>query len=302
MYYVGVDVGGTNVKFGLIQDGAIIARKTINTNALDIIRQVVAGVREIVLENGLNMESIAGVGVGFPGMMKNGRVIHSPNILLDDCPIQSILSDQMGVSVVVKNDGDLAAFAEHEMGAGVGTKDMIMLTIGTGVGGGIIINNEIYQGRGGAGELGHILCVPHGKPCNCGRSGCAEKYVSLSALSELITEKMAKYPETSIDTTQGLRAVDILNAYRLGDTCAVEILTEYVETLSNVVLSYCNIFRPDAIIIGGGLTYASEIINMVEKRCAEQHYGYEGSPTVKVLPAKLGNDAGMLGAVLSLKG
>ncbi len=300
MYYIGVDVGGTNLKIGLIQDNQVVIKKVLQTNALDIIKQVVTGIKEMLADNSISMSDIAGVGVGFPGMMKNGRVIHSPNIQLDDCPIQSILADHLGVKTIVKNDGDLAAFAEHEIGAGVGSNDMIMLTIGTGVGGGIIINNQIYQGCGGAGELGHIMCVPNGKHCNCGRLGCAEKYVSLSALHDMAVEKMTKYSENTIHKADGVRAIDILDAYHQGDACAREIISEYVVMLSDVILNYCNIFRPDTIVIGGGLTYARDIIDMVAKRCEEMHYGYVGARKVKIVPASLGNDAGMLGAVLSL--
>ena len=300
MYYIGVDVGGTNLKIGLIENKSIVDQRVTKTNALDVIRQIVASVKELVADNNLTMQDIAGVGVGFPGMMKNGRVIHSPNIQLDDCPIQAILQDHLGVTTIVKNDGDFAAFAEHEIGAGVGSTNMIMLTIGTGIGGGIIINNEIYQGRGGAGELGHILCVPNGKQCRCGRHGCAEQYVSLSALHDLAVEKMAIYSDNNISKAEGIRAIDIMNAYHNNDECAKTIVMQYVDMLTDVVLNYCNIFRPDTIVIGGGLTYASDIIEMVAKNCEDQNFGYIGAPKVKIVSAMLGNDAGILGSVLAI--
>ena len=297
MYLVGIDIGGTSIKIGLIQDGQIIAKVEKPTNAFDLIKQIETETTEIILSNKLTLNDISGIGVGCPGVIIGGKVIESANLKLFDCDLTSILVEFFGVPVVVKNDADMATLAEHRFGAGVGAKNMLMLTIGTGVGGGIIINNEIYEGNGGAGELGHITYVKDGIECNCGRKGCYEKYVSAMALSNRAKEIMLNM-ENNIPLRDDLvYASDLSDKYDEGDKCAIKIVDEYVEDFANLVLSLCNNFRPEKIVIGGGICHAPKIIGMMADRCKMYNYGYKGSPAVQIVRAKLGNNAGILGAV-----
>jgi predicted NBD/HSP70 family sugar kinase len=171
---------------------------------------------------------------------------------------------------------------------------MVLLTIGTGVGGGIIINGSLYEGNGGAGELGHTIYVKDGIPCNCGRNGCIEKYVSCIALSDRAKQLLEEYPNSIIEKSDEIYASTIYSAYEQGDECAKVLINEYVEDLSNLVLNYCNIFRPDTIVIGGGITHAQGIINLVSKKCKELKYGYNATPSVNIVASALGNRAGVM--------
>lgn len=299
MYLIGIDVGGTNSKFGLIKDSEIIKSCTIATNTFDVIRQLVNGAKELVQSTGISWEEIKGVAVGFPGMVIDDILKDSPNIGLQNCNLQEILAQELDKPVVVRNDADMAALAEHKLGAGYNCDNMVMITIGTGVGGGIIINKELFTGNGGAGELGHIVINKDGLKCKCGRNGCAEQYVSLVALDRIAREIIAEYPETSIRLPEDriVEANEIVKAYKRNDACAIAILTKYTTDLSSFLLNICNMFRPERIVIGGGLSYAPDIIQMVARMCKEQNFGYKESPSVEIVASTLGNEAGIMGAV-----
>lgn len=303
MYYIGIDVGGTNIKFGLMEDTEILKSITMSTNAFDIVRQIVNGARELVRSVGKELRDIVGIGVGFPGVVVNSIVLDSPNIGLQNVDLQEILYQELGIPVIVKNDAEMATLAEHRYGIGQMCNNMIMLTIGTGVGGGIIINRDIYSGNGGAGEFGHItMNKKAGIKCNCGRTGCVEQYVSLTALDRISKEMMASFPETSLALGENnmMHAAELIKGYKRNDACAIAIVNKYVDDLSSFILDICNVFRPDKVVIGGGLSHTPEIIEMCARKCKEQSFGIKNSPKVEIVPAKLGNYAGMLGAVVCL--
>lgn len=302
MYLIGIDIGGTNLKIGLIEDGALIDRIEVATNSFDLIKQLEATIIQLLDKNNLTIKEISGIGVGCPGVIVNGKVLESANLKLFDCDLQKILINTFDIPVIVKNDADMATLAENKLGAGNGTKNMLMLTIGTGVGGGIIINGNLYEGNGGAGELGHITYVKDGVPCNCGRKGCYEKYVSASALSSRALDMMKIIPNTiPIREDSKVYASDLIVKYHEKDQCAIEVIDQYVEDLSNLVMSLCNNFRPEIMVIGGGISYAPDIISMVSSRSKMYNYGYKGAPEVKIVRAKLGNDAGILGTYAYFK-
>ena len=197
----------------------------------------------------------------------------------------------------------MATMAEHRYGVGNMCHNMVMITIGTGVGGGIIINRQIYTGNGGAGEFGHIVMNKKaGIKCNCGRTGCVEQYISLTALDRIAKEMMASFPETSLTLGDNnlMHASELIKGYKRNDACAVAILNKYVDDLSSFVLDICNVFRPDKVVIGGGLSHTPEIIDMCARKCKELGFSMKNSSKVEIVPAKLGNYAGMLGAVVCL--
>lgn len=296
MFLVGIDIGGTNLKIGLIEDGKIIDKTQVPTNSFDLIKQVESVTYEILNKNNLDIKEISGIGVGCPGIIINGKVIESANLKLFDCDLQKILLSTFQVPVVVINDADMATIAENKLGAGMGSKNMLLLTIGTGVGGGIIINGELYSGNGGAGELGHITYDREGIQCNCGRKGCYEKYVSAGALSNRALDLMQTMENNIPIRDDGkVYASDLMVKYEEKDACAIKIIDDYVVDFSNLAMSLCNNFRPEKIVIGGGITYAPSIITMVADRCKMYNYGYKGAPAVKIVAANLGNDAGILG-------
>lgn len=303
MLVVGIDVGGTRIKFGLIEDGQIIRSMEQGTNTFDIIRQLSNGAREIVQSSERSWEEVNGVAIGFPGMVIDSVVLDSPNISLQNCNLKEILEAELGKFVVVKNDAEMATIAEHKIGAGAGCDNMVLVTLGTGVGGGIIANKKLFVGAGGAGELGHILFEKNGRPCTCGRKGCAEQYVSMKALDSLAKDIMVGYPNTCVDFNgDGLiYASELARAYKRNDACAIEIVDKFVDDLTQYILDICNLFRPNRIVIGGGVTHAPELIDMVARNCRRLEYGYRNSPKVDILAAQLGNQAGMLGGYVCIE-
>ena len=303
MLVVGIDVGGTHIKFGLVENGNIIKNMEQGTNAFDIIRQLCNGAREIVQSSDKSWEEIDGVAIGFPGMVIDSIVMDSPNVSLQNCNLKEILEKELGKYVVVKNDAEMATLAEHKLGAGADCENMVMVTLGTGVGGGIIVDRKLYVGAGGAGELGHILFERNGRACSCGRKGCAEQYVSMIALDKLAKDIMVGYPNTCCDFNGDgmIYASELARAYKRNDACAIEVVDKYVEDLTQYLLDLCNIFRPNRIVIGGGITHAPELIDMVARNCRRLEYGYKNSPKVDVLAAQLGNKAGILGGYVCLE-
>lgn len=303
MLVVGIDVGGTHIKFGLVENGNIIKNMEQGTNAFDIIRQLCNGAREIVQSSDKSWEEIDGVAIGFPGMVIDSIVMDSPNVSLQNCNLKEILEKELGKYVVVKNDAEMATLAEHKLGAGADCENMVMVTLGTGVGGGIIADRKLYVGAGGAGELGHILFERNGRACSCGRKGCAEQYVSMIALDKLAKDIMVGYPNTCCDFNGDgmIYASELARAYKRNDACAIEVVDKYVEDLTQYLLDLCNIFRPNRIVVGGGITHAPELIDMVARNCRRLEYGYKNSPKVDVLAAQLGNKAGILGGYVCLE-
>lgn len=295
MYIIGVDVGGTNIKCGLVYGNEIISRIEVPTNTFDLVKQIVNLVKRILDENALTASDINGVGVGFPGLVVDGVVLDSSNIGLKDFDLQKALQEELNINTKVINDGSLAVLAEHKFGAGDNLDNIVMITIGTGIGGGIIANGKLYEGNGG-GELGHILYEKNGLPCGCGRCGCAEQYVSYSALIRRAKKAMESMENSIVESDNGLSAGDILLAYKKGDICAKEIIENYIDDLCEVLLDYCNVFRPNKIIIGGGLSHFDEIINKVADKCKIKNYGYHNSPSIEIVSAKLKNSAAIIGA------
>ncbi len=296
MYLVGVDIGGTNLKVGLIEGRQIIDKVVHATNSFDLVKQIVNAIYELLEKNKLKISDIEGVGIGCPGIVKDGVVLESANLNLTNFPLANILSDEIHLPVIIRNDADMATLAEYKF-LDKPCKNMLMLTIGTGIGGGIIVDGKLYEGKGGAGELGHMTFCHKGIKCNCGRMGCLEKYVSCVALVDQTDKAMTNYPHSILNIPEP-KVSDIAQAYIQKDPCAQMVVNEYVSMLTDGVLSYCNIFRPDKIVIGGGITYAPIIIEMVANKCREQDFGYHNSPRVEIVPAKLGNDAGILGTLV----
>ena len=305
MYLIGIDVGGTHTKFGLIKDGTLLKSLKATTNTFDVIRQIGNGARELAQNAGISFDEVGGIAVGFPGMVIDNVVKESPNLGLQNCNIVELLEQELeGKSIIAMNDAELAVLAEHKMGAGQGCENVILITIGTGVGGGVIIDKQLYVGKGGAGELGHVMLERDGRECRCGRRGCAEQYISLTALDRMVRELYPSFPDTSIVLPMDSKVdgSDLVKAYKRNDSLAMVVVDKYVKLLKDYILNLCNLLRPDKVIIGGGLSYAPEIIEMVAKACKDDSYGFANSPSVAIVPAQLGNDAGILGASVCFDG
>ncbi|MBE5755048.1 MAG: ROK family protein, partial [Clostridiales bacterium] len=233
-----------------------------------------------------------------------GVVEFSSNLKWNKMPVGKILSEQLGMPVKVCNDANVATYGEAIYGAGKKYNTVIMLTLGTGVGGGIVIDKKLYEGNGSkAGEVGHTTLVLGGEKCNCGRSGCCEAYVSASALIRDTKRAMLEDDKSlmwqvakSLDGVDGTTACECA---KLGDKTAIKVYDNYANYLAETIMNFCNIFRPEAIILGGGISnHGKFLFEKVRKICKKNYYGYKGTPEVKIVCARLKNDAGVIGAAI----
>ncbi|KZE66416.1 glucokinase [Fictibacillus phosphorivorans] len=307
-WLVGVDLGGTTIKIAFITlDGHIVEKWEIPTNidqgGKNIVSDIAQSLQSKLDELSEPKEKLAAIGMGAPGFidMKTGFIYHAVNIGWRDYPLKEELEKATGLSVTVDNDANIAAIGEMWRGAGDGEGNLLMVTLGTGVGGGIIVNGHIMHGTNGmAGEIGHITSIPDGgAPCNCGRTGCIETIASATGISRISKEKALKDTTSSLykilEQNGEIQAKDVAAAAEKGDQVAIETLEEVTFHLGLVIANLANSINPGKIVIGGGVSKAG---NTLMKRLQErfEHFALprvaEGAE-LKV--ATLGNDAGVIG-------
>ncbi|MBE5744217.1 MAG: ROK family protein [Clostridiales bacterium] len=309
MYYIGIDVGGITIKIGIVDKaGNILSKSAIKTENINpdlMIQKVSLEISKLLQSSNLSFDDVKGIGVGCPGAIngKLGVVKYSSNLKWTDFNLKQSLEKYTNKLVRVANDADAAALGEIIFGVAKNYNNVIMLTLGTGVGGGIIIDKKLYEGSNGmVGELGHIIMRANGHACGCGRKGCFEQYASATALIRQTKSAMLKNRDSLM--WQGVQG-DINNVdgklsfscAKLGDKTAIKVVDKYVSYLSEGILDYCNIFRPDAVVLGGGISKEGEFLTeKVVKYLEKYDYGYKGTPKTAILTAGLKNDAGILGA------
>lgn len=311
-YYIGIDLGGTNIAAGVV-DAAfeIVGRAHAPTGAFRPAEQIAddmaATARKALADAGISMEQVEWVGIGTPGTVnpETGVVGSAFNLGFKNTPLSKLLADRLGKKVFLENDANAAAYGELMAGAAKGLDTALMITLGTGVGGGIIMNGKIYSGFNyKGGELGHIGMVYGGVPCTCGRIGCIEAYCSVSALIRMTREsmqlnaksKMWEMAEGSLDKVNGRTSFD---AMRAGDGPAKAVVDQYIGYIAYAVSGMINLFQPEAIVIGGGISKEGEtLFGPVRERSYAQTFNHEPDNCTKILQAKLGNDAGIIGAAL----
>ncbi len=309
MVNVGIDVGGMSVKVGLVDfDGKILRQcreKTANTPDI-VIDNMIKQINLLLDEEGLTSKDIKGIGIGCPGCVDNskGLVESLPNLNgWTDIPLAEKLKEHFPVEIKLSNDASVATLGEMKYGCAKKYNSCIMFTLGTGVGGGIIIDGKLYEGeRNPATELGHMTLIMGGIPCTCGRNGCIERYVSATALIEQTKDamifnpdsKMWKYVQGNIKKVDGKTAFECA---KLGDETAEKVRDNYIAYLSESIMNLLNIFRPNAFILGGGVSaQGAYLTDRVKEYCKKFDYGYVGAPETEILTATLGNDAGIIGA------
>lgn len=305
---IGVDVGGMSIKAGLVNyNGDILFKKSCFTDGKNVpkfLEDMKNLLKEVIEEgNKLNLE-IGGIGFGVPGMVNNklGTIAKMANISGRNIPLREYLAD-LNLPIYISNDANVAALAEQKFGAAKGYQDVILLTLGTGVGGGVICNGRLYEGNEGKGaELGHVCLILNGRQCGCGRKGCLETYASASALlrdtKEMMEEHkdsiMWEYVNNDINNVSGLTSFECA---KKGDKWANEVIDNYVMYLGEGMLDFCNIFRPEVFVIGGGISNQGKYLtDKLQKYLEDHNYGYESAPRSEVVVAKLKNDAGIIGA------
>lgn len=317
MYTIGVDLGGTNIAIGIVNDRYEIVRKgSVPTKpergADPIIADMAALCRKLIAEEGLTLADIESVGVATPGTANNmtGVVEYANNIPFLQYPLADRLSAQLdGKKVYIENDANAAAKAEAIAGVAAGAPISVMITLGTGVGGGIIIDGKVYTGFNFAGaELGHVVIQKGGRQCSCGRKGCWEAYSSATGLVNItkdhIVEARAAGKKTIMDDMIGgdlskVSARTAFNAMKQGDEVGAQVVDEYISYLSCGIVNMINIFQPNVLSIGGGVCNEGDYLMkpLLEKVWGET-YTREGTPRTQILIAKLGNDAGIIGAAV----
>lgn len=310
MYYIGVDLGGTNIAVGIVdKEGNILSEKSVKTLADRPFDQIVADmaacIKDLLSENGLTENDLVSIGIGCPGNLdtENGRLVYANNFKHGvDVPLRSLMQKYIDKPVYLGNDANVAALGETIAGAAKGVKNAVMITLGTGVGGGIIIDGKIYEGQHSAGaEMGHVCIVKDGEHCSCGRNGCWEAYASVTALVRQTKEAMRAHPESKMNDTplEEVNGRTAFDAMRAGDPAAKKVCDTYIEYIAEGLVDIVNVFRPETLIIGGGICKEGDTL-LVPIRKFINKYAYGGSlnPVQRVEIAKLGNAAGIIGAAL----
>ena len=305
---IGVDIGGTKIAAGVVDgSGNILAtarRPTPRHDSGAVLNDVADVVNE--LQAGVD-GSIVGVGVGVAGGVDQSRsmVYFAPNLAWSQVPVRAVLEAATQLPVVVENDGAAAAWAETRFGAGVGLEHVVMVTVGTGIGGGIVVDGHVMRGAHGvAAEIGHLNAVPDGRLCGCGRHGCWEQYASGNALvreaRELASER--RYEAGALlalgdGTPEGVQGSHITQAAQMGDPVAVEAFANVGTWLGRGLADLTAIVDPDAFVIGGGVSEAGDLLLASARRTlSEKVFGGTNRPLPQLLVARLGNDAGIVGA------
>jgi glucokinase len=296
-YVVGVDVGGTNIKLGLVHpQGRVIARshfptKPFSSSKKKLISGLAHEIEKIISANGLKNKDVAGVGIGLPGLINydEGVVLFLPNLPgWNNVPLKAILEEKLKLPVFIENDVKLITLAEWKFGAGRGVKNLVCLTLGTGVGSGLILDNRLYRGiANAAGELGHMPLNENGPACNCGGFGCYEKYVGHRSLSLLANQIMNKTEMT----TQKMFA--LANA---GNKKALKFWHQTATHIGNGLVGIVNLLNPELIIIGGGVSNNEKYLFPTIKSVIKKRSMSLQGALVKIKRAKFGDDAGIIGA------
>lgn len=312
MFSIGIDIGGMSIKVGLVDEkGNIVgknSKKTEKTAEL-CIKNMIEQINELLSKYGLTDSKLNGIGIGCPGAVSSekGLIEFLPNLGWKNINIKKELQKKFNTKIEISNDANVATLAEAVYGVARNYDSFIMLTLGTGVGGGIVIDKKLYEGIESKGaELGHTTLVLNGKKCSCGRNGCVEQYVSATALIEQTKEEMLKNKDSmmwnfvcgEIEKVDGKTAFDCA---KKGDKSAVKVRDNYVMYLSESILNFLNIFRPQAIVLGGGISAQGKYLtDLITDYIEKFNYGYMFSPKTKILTAKFGNDSGIIGAVALL--
>lgn len=305
MYRIGIDLGGTNIAVGVVNDRyEIVARRSVPTGAErpaeEVIRDMGDAVEEALRQAGLTAVDCASMGVGSPGACdpQTGVVKRAYNLNWFDVPVCRMLHQRFGIPVRLGNDANCAALAEVVAGAAVGCQDMVLITLGTGVGSGIISRGKILSGlRGGAGEAGHMLLVLDGEPCTCGRRGCWEAYSSATALIRQARQAAAEHPESLLAGAEEITGKTVFDAADRGDETANAVVDRFCDYLGAGVTNIVNALAPEVILIGGGISRQGERLLAPVRRYVERNCfgGPEGAIPI-IAAARLGNDAGIIGA------
>lgn len=310
-YYIGVDIGGTNIAAAIVdKEYKILSKTSIKTNAPrsaeSICEDIAKTCNLLCEESGIPYADICGIGAACPGLIKDGVVTLASNLGFCDVPLKEILQQKTNKPCSVCNDANVAALAEYSAGSGKGYHSLAMITIGTGIGGGIVLDGKIWEGFNGAGaEMGHITAVPSGRLCSCGNRGCLETYCSATALINDTKEAMLNHPESKLweicPTIDSVNGKTVFDAEKLGDTTAQNVIDRFIKYLSIGVTNIITLIQPEVVCIGGGMSAQGDRI------IVPLNYSISQNGVIKTLKkrpiitaAHFLNDAGIIGAVADI--
>lgn len=310
MYKLGIDLGGTNIVAGVVDQNFKIVgigrRKTNVSGGAEVIADdMAAATFDAIKDANLTIDDIEDMGIGVPGTVNSntGDIPFSNNLYFYDVPLGRMMEERVGKKFYLENDANAAAYGEYIAGAGEGSDSFVAITLGTGVGSGIIIDGKILSGSNhAAGEMGHSVIVMNGEKCTCGRHGCWEAYASATALINQTKQAMIRYPESimwdlcnrDLDTVDGKTAFD---AMEQGDTAAKMVVDRYIEYIAVGIANVVNAFQPDMVCIGGGVSKQGDVlIKPIKQFVNGENFARNVTKDVVIKTATLGNDAGIIGA------
>ena len=312
-YRIGIDLGGTNIVVGVVtNEGSIVYKESIPTEGKDrtgdeLVRVMAEETLNVIKNAGLGEEDFTSIGIGTPGVAdsKAGMLIYTANLPFQHTDFRGIFSEYTKLPVYLNNDANCAALGEMVAGGAKGYSNVIMITLGTGVGGGIIVDGKIVTGfNNAAGELGHMVIHKGGELCNCGRRGCLERYASATALINFTRIAARYHPESVINKLCGgdyskIDAKTAFDAKRAGDLIGTELVETYIRDLGEGIINFINIFQPEVLLIGGGVSNEREyLLQPLREYVFKYTYANEHIPQTTIRRAELGNDAGLIGAAM----
>lgn len=315
MYNIGVDLGGTNIAAAIVnENGEIVKKASVRTGAEreygEIVKDMADLCLKLIKDEGISSDEIGSVGIGSPGIVdaKNGVIVYANNLNFKNAEIAKKFKGFFNKPVYLENDANAAAYGEYVSGAGVKYKDLVAITLGTGVGAGIIVDGEIISGSFGAGgELGHVVIAVDGLPCTCGRHGCWESYSSATGLIRASKEAAKKHPESILNKFVGndlskMNAKIPFDAAQANDATAIEVINWYIKHLAIGLVNVINMVQPQVIVLGGGVSAQKDnLLIPLKEKMVDEIYGGAESFKTEIKIAELGNDAGIIGAAMLYK-
>lgn len=311
MVYIGVDLGGTGIKAGVVDEsGTILAKGSAPTGRERPYQAVIADIAalctRVAAQAGTPMEEVAAMGVGVPGIYnpETGVIPFCTNLGWHDVPFVEEMHKHLNLPVHVDNDATVAGYAESIAGVSAGTRASVFLTLGTGVGGGIVLGGRPYSGVHGIGsEIGHMILQMDGEPCTCGNEGCFERYASATAIIREARRAVKKDPQSMMMKNCGgnperINAKIVIDCAKAGDKTARAVFDAYVRALAHGIISIINVLDPEIIVLGGGVSMAGEFLLNAVREAVKPLIFFKTMPYARIELARLGADAGIIGAAL----
>ena len=311
MKYVGVDIGGTNLKAGLVDEsGELLATQKMKVASIaddeGLAWTVASLVQELARTVNIPVSDVASVGVGVPGTVeiRSGSINYTCNLPLRNVPLRKLFHRYLSIPLYIENDANCAALAEYLVGAGRDSKRFVTVTLGTGVGAGIIVDGKIWSGaHGAASELGHLIIEVDGIPCTCGKCGCTERYCSATAIIRMAKEACTLHPDCAIlkavnGDVDKITAKTVFDLAKEGDDIANRVFRRYVKYLTIANNNVVSFLDPDMIVLGGGVSRAGDFLLDAVRELLPKYLMYPVLPMPEIALAQLGNDAGIIGAAL----